>query len=78
VLQLFDIPTTLLASREAIKLLLKESFIGPDRERQKLERREALNFSRTLSQLIDDAYGEDAAEYLKVIQVPTLASLPSD
>jgi hypothetical protein len=75
VLQLFDIPTTLLASREAIKWILKQSFLGRNRERDKLEKREALNFHKTLAYLIDDTYGNNPP-YLQLEQIPTLASLP--
>jgi hypothetical protein len=79
VLELFDIPTTMLASRKAIQLLLGESYLGENKDEQKLEKREALNFYNALNYLINKTYGkEENHPYLEVIKVPTLASLPSD
>ena len=51
VLELFDIPTTLLASRKAIELILAEQSLGPSQEQEKLEKREIKNFKKTLENL---------------------------
>lgn len=58
-LELFDIPTTLLASRGAIDLLLHESTLGRSKDREKLEQREIRNFEKTLDLLIERDYGRD-------------------
>jgi hypothetical protein len=47
-LVLFDIPTTLLASRKIIQMLIGGSAIGDDLSAAKLEQREILNFEKTL------------------------------
>ncbi len=47
-LVLFDIPTTLLASRKVIQMLIGVSAIGDDLSAAKLEQREILNFEKTL------------------------------
>ncbi len=47
-LVLFDIPTTLLASRKVIQMLVGGSAIGDDLSASKLEQREILNFEKTL------------------------------
>jgi len=47
-LVLFDIPTTLLASRKVIQMLIGVSAIGDDLSTAKLEQREILNFEKTL------------------------------
>ncbi len=47
-LVLFDIPTTLLASRKVIQMLVGGSAIGDDLSAAKLEQREILNFEKTL------------------------------
>jgi hypothetical protein len=73
-LELFDIPTTLLASREAINVILGEQFLGPSRDREKLEKREMKNFEKTLTYLILRTYGEDTP-YLQLQEIEKLASL---
>jgi hypothetical protein len=47
-LVLFDIPTTLLASRKVIQMLVGSSAIGDDLSAAKLEQREIMNFEKTL------------------------------
>jgi len=47
-LDLFDIPTTLLASRQVIRMLVGRSALGEDVATSKLEQREIVNFTRTL------------------------------
>ena len=75
VLELFDIPTTLLASREAIDLILNEPYVGPNKDRDKLERREINNFQKTLANLIQRTYGKNPS-YLQLEKIATLESLP--
>lgn len=58
-LSAFDIPTTLLASRRAIKLILGGHVIGLTTDQEKLERREIRNFKQTLELLIEEEYGKD-------------------
>lgn len=50
-LELFDIPTTLLASEEIIEMLMSRSAVGESIEEEKLERREIDNFRKTLNYL---------------------------
>lgn len=64
-LELFDLPTTLLASRQAIELILKDAFVGKNRDQEKLERREIRNFEKTLRFLIERDYGPNPP-YLKL------------
>jgi hypothetical protein len=47
-LDLFDIPTTLLASRQIVRMLVGSSALGEDVATSKLEQREIVNFTRTL------------------------------
>jgi len=75
VLELFDIPTTLLASRKAIELILGQKYVGPNQDRKKLERREIRNFENTLTQLISDTYGGAIPPYLKLEKIASLVSL---
>ena len=55
----YDIPTTLLSSRKAIRKLVTSEFFGKNEDRLKLEQREIINFEMTLRYLINDEYGED-------------------
>jgi hypothetical protein len=73
-LSAFDIPTTLLASRNAIELILGGRSVGLTTDQERLEQREIRNFARTLRLLIDKEYGEDTPcvkidnmEYLKSV-----------
>lgn len=65
-LEVFDIPTTLLASREAIDLILKDSFLGTDKDREKLATREIQNFKKTLGFLIQRDYGKESGSYIQL------------
>ena len=73
-LELFDIPTTLLASRQAIDLILKDSFVGPNKDREKLERLEIRNFEQTLLTLIERDYGKDCS-YIRLVPTSRLAKI---
>lgn len=53
-LELFDIPTTLLSSREAIQRIFQEEYIGKGSLRGRAEVREVRNFERTLRLLLDE------------------------
>jgi hypothetical protein len=75
VLELFDIPTTLLASRKAIELILGKQYVGPSRDQDKLEKREIKNFEKTLAYLIQEDFGK-ITPYLKLKKIATLTSLP--
>ena len=75
VLELFDIPTTLLASRKAIELILAEQSLGPSQEQEKLEKREIKNFKKTLENLNLKTYGKKNTEYLQLQEIEELASL---
>ena len=70
----FDIPTTLLACRNAIELILGGRSVGLTTNQERLEQREIRNFARTLRLLIDKEYGADTPcvkiddmEYLKSV-----------
>ena len=52
VLNLYDVPTTLLSSRKAIELLLPKQFVGQSWDQEKLERREIRNFQLALESLL--------------------------
>ena len=58
-LSVFDIPTTLLASRKAVELILGGGSIGLSSDQENCERREIRNFELTLRKLIDKEYGKD-------------------
>ena len=58
-LSVFDIPTTLLASRRAIKLILGGHVVGLTSDQEKLELHEIRNFQQTLELLIEEEYGKD-------------------
>jgi hypothetical protein len=73
-LSVFDIPTTLLASRNAIELILGDRSIGLTPDQERLEQREIRNFARTLQLLVNKEYGADnpcvkidSMEYLKSV-----------
>ena len=73
-LSAFDIPTTLLASRSAIELILGGRSVGLTTDQERLEQREIRNFARTLRLLIGKEYGADTScvkidnmEYLKSV-----------
>lgn len=53
-LELFDIPTTLRASREAIQRIFQEDYIGKSSLRNRAEAREVMNFERTLRLLLEE------------------------
>jgi hypothetical protein len=53
-LELFDIPTTMKSSREAVRRIFPEEYLGPNNLRSRAERREISNFERTLRLLIDE------------------------
>lgn len=55
-LTFYDIPTTLLSSRKAIRKLISTEFFGLNEDRLKLEQREIKNFEMTLRYLINDEY----------------------
>jgi hypothetical protein len=57
-LELYDIPTTLLASKAAIEMLLPKTFIGVDEDEKFLEAREIHNFAETLRRKIVQELGE--------------------
>jgi hypothetical protein len=70
----FDIPTTLLACRNAIELILGGRSVGLTTDQERLEQREIRNFARTSRLLIDKEYGADTPcvkiddmEYLKSV-----------
>jgi hypothetical protein len=73
-LSVFDIPTTLLASRKAIELILDGGSVGLTSDQERLERREIRNFERTLRALLDKEYGKDNA-YVKIETMEYLRSL---
>jgi hypothetical protein len=73
-LSVFDIPTTLLASRKAIELILGGGSVGLTSDQEMLERREIRNFERTLRTLLDKEYGEDNP-YVKIDAMECLTSL---
>lgn len=73
-LELFDIPTTLLASRQAIELILKDAFVGKNKDQEKLERREIRNFEKTLRFLMERDYGPNPP-YLKLEPFSYLGSV---
>ena len=52
-LSAFDIPTTLLAPRNAIELILGGRSVGLTTDQERLEQREIRNFARILRLLID-------------------------
>jgi hypothetical protein len=73
-LSAFDFPTTLLASRNAIELILGGRSVGLTTDQEQLEQREIRNFARTLGLLINKEYGKDTPcvkidnmEYLKSV-----------
>ena len=73
-LSAFDIPTILLASRGAIKLILGDRVPGLDLDQERLELREIRNFELTLRLLIDEGYGADNS-HVKVETMDYLKSL---
>ena len=73
-LSAFDIPTILLASRGAIKLILGDRVPGMDLDQERLELREIRNFELTLRLLIDEGYGADNS-HVKVETMDYLKSL---
>jgi hypothetical protein len=73
-LSAFDIPTTLLASHNAIELILGGRSVGLTTDQEQLEQREIRNFARPLGLLIAKQYGKDTScvkidnmEYLKSV-----------
>lgn len=58
VLNLYDVPTTLLASKKAINLILKKPFIGKTLDQAKLERREIQNFQLALEIQLKDRFSD--------------------
>jgi len=72
---LVDIPTTLLASGEAIDRTLDSRYIGPNKDRDILEKREIHNFKKTLENLKRKDYGEDPP-YLKIVGPAPLKRKP--
>lgn len=66
-LELFDIPTTLCASREAIQRIFQEDYIGKGSLRSRAEVREVRNFERTLRLLL-----EERPFWQKYIEFPSL------
>jgi hypothetical protein len=66
VLELFDIPTTLLASRKAIELVFSKSYLGLDVDEKKLERREIRNFRIAIDYLLRKNFGDDYTEFIKL------------
>ena len=66
VLELFDIPTTLLASRKAIELILAKSYLGQDMDQKKLERREIRNFRIAIDFLLRKNFGNNYSEFIKL------------
>lgn len=73
-LSVFDIPTTLFASRRAIKLILGDHSVGLSADQEKLELREIGNFKLALRKLIDEEYGENNP-YVKIETTDYLTSL---
>lgn len=73
-LSAFDIPTTLLASRGAIELILGRHTVGLSTDQKKLELREIRNFKQTLDLLIEKNYGKDTPN-LKIASMEHLKSL---
>jgi len=74
-LSVFDIPTTLLASRKAIELILDGGgSIGLSPDQKMYEHREIRNFELTLRKLIEKEYGEDNP-YVKIESMAYLTSL---
>ena len=57
-LDLFDIPTIMLASKRAIDRIFGDAFLADEERRELVESREIANFERTLRLLIDDATEE--------------------
>lgn len=58
-LTFYDVPTTLLSSRKAIRKLMKTNFYGRDEDKLKLEQREIRNFEMTIRHMINEEYGEN-------------------
>lgn len=54
-LNLFDIPTTLLASNRAIEEVFDRAFLRQNNNYEFIQRKEIVNFERTLRLLIPDA-----------------------
>ena len=74
-LSVFDIPTTLLASRKAIELILDGGgSVGLTTDQKMYERREIRNFELTLRKLIEKEYGENSP-YVKIESMAYLTSL---
>jgi hypothetical protein len=73
-LSVFDIPTTLLASRKAVELILGGGSIGLSPDQKNYERREIRNFELTLRKLIEKEYDEDNP-YVKIESMAYLTSL---
>jgi hypothetical protein len=73
-LSVFDIPTTLLASRKAVELILGGGSVGLSSDQRIYERREIRNFERTLRTLLDKEYGEDNP-YVKIESMEYLTLL---
>jgi len=54
ILEIYDLPTTLLSSRKAIDLILYKPYIGLSPDHKHLEKREIQNFQMTLEWLIQE------------------------
>jgi hypothetical protein len=72
-LSVFDIPTTLLASRKAVELILGGGSIGLSSDQENCERREIRNFELTLRKLIEKEYGKDCP----CVKIESMAYLTS-
>jgi hypothetical protein len=51
----FDIPTTLLSSRETINKMFSEEFLASDNNIEKIQRREISNFEKTIRIMVPDS-----------------------
>jgi hypothetical protein len=58
VLNLYDVPTTLLTSKKTINLILNKSFIGKTPNQTKLERREIRNFQLALESQLKEQFSD--------------------
>ena len=65
-----DVPTTLDTIQEAIKLYFPQGYIGPDEDKEQLEKRELRNFANVLRHLISkNPWTRGHAEIIENVQV---------
>lgn len=65
---IFDFPTTLRASHEAVRIALAGQFLGQTRHHDSLDRKEIANFSKTLNILLQKPDAANIRDNIRIIQ----------